>query len=589
MSPVLDRKFWFRRKMSIALRASAAGLLSLAVISCSDAGGERAASAPKSAANVVAPGDFAGTPARVRRMSPEQYANTIHYIFGNDIRVGAALTPLPRTDGLQASGAASVGMTIGEIQQLQSAASAIAAQILDKGNPGERIAPRRDFIVPCKPANPSAADDVCAAKFIKQTGRLLYRRALPDATVASLVADANRGATNLKDFYAGLGSVVEGMLIDPNVLMISDTTEPDPRTPGKRRLDSYSVAARLSFFLWNAGPDEMLLTAAEKGELQTAKGRAKVVTAMMASPRLEQGVRAFFDDMFGFEEFVGLAKDPATYPMVTGQTLIDAREQTLRTVVDHLLTRSEDYRDLYTTRATFMSAALAPVYQVQPSLGWVPYEFPADSPRVGLLSQVSFLALHSHPARSSATKRGKALRELLLCQKVPAPPANVDFSAVENPDARLRTARERLNFHSQNPVCAGCHKITDPMGLALEQFDGAGRYRASEKGVKLDVSGTLDGKPFTDVAGLGQALHDHPALPGCLVRRMYSYGTGGPLSRADDPAIKALSGAFAQTGYKVPDLMRMIATSEAFLDVVEPNPSPARTAGLTSQSDVKVN
>jgi hypothetical protein len=585
VSPVSNFESKSRRKFAAALRASAAGLLAFGAVACSDGAPERAA-APTTPTAVA---DFDGTPARVRRMSPEQYANTIHYIFGDDVRVVAALTPLPRTDGLQASGAASVGMTIGEIQQLQSAASAIAAQILDKGNPGERIAPRRDYLVPCKPANPAAADDVCAAKFIKQTGRLLYRRPLSDATLTSLVADAKRGATNLKDFYAGLGTVIEGMLIDPNVLMIADTTEPDPKNPGKRRLDSYSIAARLSFFLWNAGPDDMLLTAAEKGELQTAKGRAKVVAAMMASPRLEQGVRAFFDDMFGFEEFIGLAKDPATYPMVTGQTLIDAREQTLRTVVDHLVTHNGDYRDLFTTRATFMSPALAPVYQVQPALGWVPYEFPEGSPRVGLLSQVSFLALHSHPARSSATKRGKALRELLLCQRVPPPPANVDFSAVENPDSRLRTARERLNFHSQNPVCAGCHKITDPMGLALEQFDGAGRFRTSEKGVQLDVTGTLDGKAFTDVAGLGQALHDHPALASCLVRRLYSYGTGGPLSRADDPAIKVLTGAFVQAGHKVPDLMRTIATSDAFFEVVERVPSPARTAGMTSQSDVKAN
>jgi len=575
----------FRHKF--LLPASAACLLALGVVACSDAGSERAAPAAAAAPAVA---DFAGTPARVRRMSPEQYANTIHYIFGNDIRVVSALTPLPRTDGLMASGAATVGMTIGEIQQLQSTASSIAAQILDKGNPGERIAPRRDYLVPCKPANLAAADDVCAAKFIKQTGRLLYRRALAETTIAGLVGDANRGATNLKDFYAGLATVIEGMLIDPNVLMIADTTEPDPNNPGKRRLDGYSVAARLSFFLWNASPDDMLLTAAEKGELQTAKGRAKIVAAMMASPRLEQGARAFFDDMFGFEEFIGLAKDPAAYPMVTGQTLIDAREQTLRTVVDHLIVRNQDYRDLYTTRSTFMAPSLAPVYQVvQPSLGWVAWEFPENSPRVGLLSQVSFLALHAHPARSSATKRGKALRELLLCQRVPAPPANVDFSAVENPDVRLRTARERLDFHSQNPVCAGCHKITDPMGLALEQFDGAGRYRATEKGVALDVSGTLDGKAFTDVAGLGQALHDHPALPSCLVRRMYGYGTGGPLSRADNPAVAALSAAFTQSGYKVPDLMRMIATSDAFLEVVEPEPSPARTAGMASHPDVKAN
>ena len=586
MKLCLRRSFTFGRT---GVGAFGAALLALGVAGCSDATVERAAPAQAVAAASAAP-DIGGTPARVRRMTPEQYANTIHYIFGDDIRVGQALTPLPRTDGLLASGAATVGMTVGELQQLQRTASSVASQILDKGNPGLRIAPRRDYLLPCKPASAAAADDACAAKFISQTGRLLYRRAMPQATVAGLVADANRGATQLKDFYAGLQTVIEGMLIDPNVLMIADTTEPDPNNPGQRRLDAYSVAARLSFFLWDAAPDEALLQAAEKGELHTAKGRARAVAAMMASPRLEDGVRAFFDDMFGFEEFAILAKDPATYPMITGQTLIDAREQTLRTVVDHLVLKNQDYRDLFTTRATFMSPSLAPVYQVVPQRGWSPYEFPEGSPRVGILSQVSFLALHSHPARSSATKRGKALRELLLCQRVPPPPANVDFSAVENPDSRLRTARERLDVHSGNPVCAGCHKITDPMGLALENFDGAGRFRETEKGVKLDVSGALDGKAFTTVAGLGQALHDHPALPSCLVRRMYSYATGGPLSRAENPSVTTLTSAFAQTGFKVPDLLRMIATSEAFLEVVEPVPPPGRTAGLTSpHGDVKVN
>jgi len=585
VSPVYFRQTLSCQRLSGGLRMGIAGIAVFGLLACSDGGSDRTV-LPGSAA--VA--DFDGTPARVRRMTPEQFANTVHYIFGDDIRVGQALTPLPRTDGLLASGAASVGITVGELQQLQRTASSIAAQVMDHGNPGLRIAPRRDYLVPCKPADVAAADDACASKFIKQTSRLLFRRPLPGSTITDLVADARRGAGDLNDFYAGLAVVLEGMLIDPNVLLIADTTEPDPNNPGKRRLDSYAIASRLSFFLWDAAPDEALLQAAEKGELYTASGRARAVSAMMASPRLEGGVRAFFDDMFGFEEFAIVSKDPATYPMITGQTLIDAREQTLRTVVDHLVTRNVDYRDLFTTRMTFMAPSLAPVYQVQPSLGWVPFEFPADSPRVGVLSHVSFLALHAHPARSSATKRGKALRELLLCQRVPSPPANVDFSAVENPDVRLRTARERLDLHNSNPVCAGCHKITDPMGLALENFDGAGRFRTTEKGVELDVSGSLDGKTFTTIDGLGQALHDHPALPTCLVRRMYSYGTGGPLSRGDSPAVAALTTAFAQSGYKVPDLLRTIAMSEAFIEVVDPVPPPARTAGLASaHADAKVN
>ena len=400
---------------------ASAAVAVLGLAGCSQQGaGSSAAKAPAAGAAQVS--DYSGTVARVRRMTPEQYHNTVAYIFGNDLEVGAPFAPLRRTDGLLASGAASVGITTGELQQLQRSASAIAAQVIDKGSIEQNTPSRRDFLIPCKPADETAADDACATLFVKSMGRLLYRRPLPEARVAEFVAGARKGASDLKNFYSGLAGVIEGMLLDPKVLLIADLTEPDPTHPGKQRLDAYSLASRLSFFLWDAAPDDQLIKDAESGLLFTAKGRAKVVDRMLASPRLEAGVRAFFDDMFGFEDFGNLAKDASVYPMMTGATIKDAREQTLRTVIDQLVTRKMDYRDIYTSRQTFMSPALATVYQVPTKPGWVPYEFPADSPRVGLLTQISFLALHAHPARSSPTYRGKALRERLLCQKVPRRP-----------------------------------------------------------------------------------------------------------------------------------------------------------------------
>jgi len=558
---------------------AAACIAILSLAGCSPDAAPPVANAPA----VAAAADYTGTMARVRRLTPEQYRNTVAYVFGGDLEVGVPFAPLRRTDGLLASGAASVGITTGELQQLQRSASTIAAQVIDKGNIELNTPSRREFLIPCKPADETTADDACAKRFITSIGRLLYRRPLSEARVAEFVTGAHKGAIDLSNFYSGLAGVVEGMLLDPEVLMVADLTEADPANPGKQRLDAYSLASRLSLFLWNASPDDQLLKDAESGLLFTARGRAKVVDRMLASPRLEGGVRAFFDDMFGFEDFGNLAKDATIYPVMTGATIKDAREQTLRTVVNHLITRKMDYRDLYTSRQTFMSPALATLYQVPTKPGWVPYEFPEGSPRIGLLTQISFLALHAHPARSSPTYRGKALRERLLCQRVPPPPANVDFSALENPDPRLRTARERLQAHSENPVCGGCHKITDPMGLVLENFDGAGRFRTTEKGAPIDSSGALDGKQFDSVAGLGAAMHDHPALTSCLVRRLYSYGTGGPLTRGDNAAVETLNKAFGEGGYRLPGLLRMIATSEAFYEVVEA-PVEQKTADLSAHS-----
>jgi hypothetical protein len=504
-------------------------------------------------------------------MTGKQYSQTLAYLFGTDISesVPAPLPPLPRTDGLLASGASVIGVTSDQLQQLQQAAASVAAQVVDEEH--------RDFLIPCKPASATAADAACATQFLKETGRLWYRHPLDDAKVAKLVGEAGAAADQLKDFYAGLASALEGMLVSPEALFIVDVSEPDPDQPGQRRLNAYSLASRLSFFLWNAAPDDELLRAAESGELYTKKGRERVVDAMLASSRLEDGVRAFFDDMMMFNDFDSLAKDSLAYPMVTGATLADAREQTLRTVVDHLITKDQDYRDLFTTRSTFMSMNLAAVYGVPTVNGWVPYEFPEDSSRAGLLTQVSFLAAHAHPARSSPTRRGKALRELFLCQIVPPPPPNVDFSLLEDADGTLKTARERLNVHASNASCAGCHLITDPMGLALENFDGAGRYRETEDGATLDTSGNLDGKHYTGVEGLTTALRDHPALPTCLVKRAYSYGTGGPISLTNDREILAHFGErFAKVGYKVPDLFREIALSHAFSQVRE-RKGPAAT------------
>lgn len=547
----------------------------VALTCCSKSGSEYVATAHAAAS--AEPKDD-GSLERVRLISQEQYFATITDMFGTDMRIPAQFPPLIRTDGLLASGAESAGVTATGLEQYQQAAAVLAARIVDPAH--------RDFLIPCRPASPSAADAACARRFLKTTGRLLYRGRLDDAELARLVERAGKAADQLKDFYAGLSIALEGMLISPHFLFIVDTSQPDPGHLGRRRLDGYSIASRLSFFLWNSAPDDALLKSAEKGELYTPLGRARAVDRLLASPRTEAGVRAFFDDMLAFDDFDNLAKDPAIYPAFTGATALDAREQTLRTIVDLLLVKKADYRDLYTTRSTFISPALAALYRVPSAPTWEPYEFPADSPRVGLLTQISFLAVHAHPGRSSATLRGKALRETLLCQKVPRPPSNVDFSIVEDPNAHFHTARERLTAHRSNPVCAGCHKIMDPIGLGLENFDGAGAFRVAERGMVIDPSGTLDGHTFSDPIGLSKALHDHPALPTCLVKRIYAYGVGGSLSPNDGPALAYFNARFREQGYRLPDLLRTIALSNAFSEVAEKHNSPPglKTAAVSSSA-----
>ncbi len=555
-------------------KSALAVVATVALASCSGQAVQKSASIKPAASASVGEAPSGSTARRLRLITAEQYRNTLAYVFGPSITIPSAFAPMTRTDGLLGVGTSLAGVTASQMEIYQKTAATAAAQVVNERN--------RYFLVPCTPNAADAADDACARTFLAAVGRLVYRRPLPDDRLNEYVVEANASATKLKDFYAGLGAALEGMLLSPRVLMVSERGEPDPAHAGQQRLDGYSLASRLSFFLWNAAPDDLLLKAAASGELHTQKGLSKTVDRMLASPRLEGGMRAFFDDMFAFDSFDNLAKDGQIYPVFTGVAVQDAREQTLRTAIDHLVTKDKDYRDLFTTRSTFISPSLATIYKLPTTPGWNAYEFPADSPRMGLVTQISFLAGHAHPGRSSPTLRGKALREILLCQTVPRPPANVDFSAVENPSSTIKTQRDRVALHLKNPVCAGCHKITDPMGLALENFDGAGQFRITEKGEAIDASGSLDGKEFKDVTGLAVALHDHPQVPSCLVKRVFAYGTGSPISSDEQQTLDYLNKSFAGGGYRLKNLIRTVVLSSAFSTVSDNSPAPAKSASTSA-------
>jgi hypothetical protein len=369
------------------------------------------------------------------------------------------------------------------------------------------------------------------------------------------------------------------MLSSPEFLYVTEVVEPDPDNAGRLRLDGYSKAARLSLFLWDSLPDEQLLDAAEAGELHERAGLARQIERMLEPTRLERGVRAFFSDFLRLEDFVSISKDPVIYPAFTYEAGQGAHEQTLRMVVDHLLTRHADYRELFTSEHTFVDGALGPLYQsAVPSdarRDWIPLQM-ERARSAGLLTSVSFLASHSHPGRSSPTLRGLAIREIFLCQEIPDPPPNVDFKLFEGLTGQM-TARDRLRAHSTDPVCVGCHKLTDPIGLALENFDGAGQFRTVENGTAIDASGEFDGQRFSNVAEFGRALHDHPALAPCLAKRLYAYGVGRDPGKEERQWLRWIVSRFESDGYRFPELLREIASSSAFYAVSANEQSAAPT------------
>jgi hypothetical protein len=508
----------------------------------------------------------------LRRLTELQYKNIIRDVFGPDIKIGGRFDPDMREEGLLEVGAGQASISASALGQYVTMARSVAEQVLDEKH--------RAAFVRCAPASVTKRDDACAKEFLSKAGRILYRRSLEKDELADLVNGAGLTADTLGDFYSGLQTSLATALQSPAFLFRWEVQEQDSKRKGAARIDSYSKAARLSFFLWNTTPDTQLLAAAESGDLHTERGLAREVDRMLASPRLEGGVRAFFYDMFGLDGMHTLVKDTTLYPKYSFKIAADAEEQTLRTVVDVLLTQSGDYRDVFTTPKTFLTRQLGTIYGVPirgPSAGgtpdgWQPYEFAADDPRIGVLAQPSFLGMHSHAGRTSPTLRGKALREGILCQKVPDPPGVVDFNIVqdtENPD--YKTVRQRLTAHATEPMCVGCHKITDPIGLAMENFDTVGGYREKENGMLIDTSGTVDGTSFDDAAGLAKAIHDHPATTSCLVNRVFSYAAGRSPTDGENAWLKQkVEKSFATAGYRIVPLLRQISLADAFFVVSEP-------------------
>jgi hypothetical protein len=512
-----------------------------------------------------------------RRLTESQYRHAIADAFGADIVINARFEPERREDGLQAVGSAQLSVTTTGLEQYLAVARSVADQVVDET--------RREKLLGCAPSSQGAAAETCAETFLKRTGHQLFRRPLSADEIAGFRSVWKNAFDKSGDFGKAISLSLVSVLMSPEFLFRIERAEPDPAKAGAYRLDAYGKAMRLSFTLWDAPPDAELAAVARSGDIHDPSALAGQIDRMLASPRLEAGVRAFFTDMLQFETFDTLSKDAATYPNFSQSVADSAREETLRFLVDHLVTRAADYRGIFTSRDTILNRALASVYDVPyPSAEpWTQFTFPEKSERSGVLTQVTFLSLFSHPGSSSPTIRGVKMNEIFACIATPPPPPDVDFSKVQA--LEKGTVRTRLIDHMTNPGCSSCHLLSDPPGLALERFDGLGQYRTMENGAPIDVSADFGGRKFVGSAGLGQYLHDSANVPACLVRRVHAYGAGRPSSASDMKQIASETEAFAASGYRWAALLRGILSDPQFYTVSAPEGAPRVQAAENSSGE----
>jgi Protein of unknown function (DUF1592)/Protein of unknown function (DUF1588)/Protein of unknown function (DUF1585) len=326
-------------------------------------------------------------------------------------------------------------------------------------------------------------------------------------------------------------------------------------------LDPFELATRLSYFFWNTTPDDMLLEAAAKGETLTDDGLGRQIERLAGSVRAVEAQRQFFSELFRLGRLDILPQLPAYYPSMSPTFGASAREETLRLVQD-VVSRGADYRELFRSKQGFLNAEMSALYGTPSDSSAVATTLPDE--RAGILSRAAFLAMNGHASSTSPTKRGKYVREVMLCQVIAPPPPNANVGLREAASPVPRTLRENLALHATNPVCAACHSSLDPVGLGIEEFDGIGAHRTMEAGRPIDDSGQFDRTPFAGAAELGTIVAEDVELGPCLVQNLLRYATGHLENGGDRAVEQALSQNFEAHGRSVASLFAVAATSASF-------------------------
>jgi hypothetical protein len=513
------------------------------------AAGVGAAGAGADAGSGVGFEPAAGT---LRRLTVEQYRNSVRDLLGEPLTLPEELEPDTAQNGFFAIAAAKATVSPVAAEKFEAAAYSLAAQALAPA--------RRENFVGCAPSGD--IDTACTRAFLTKLGGRAFRRPLSDAEVSRYVAVAEAAAKALGDFHGGLEFAVAGLLQSPDFLFRVELGEADPASDARLRYGDYEMASRLSYALWNTTPDVALLAAAARKELGTSAGLAREVERLIASPRAKAALDSFHAERLGLADLSLLSKSDAVYMGLNDELRDVIREDLLRTLAE--LGDGGDFLELFETRVAFVSPALAAIYGVSVSGSDVQrVELPRGSDRIGVLGKAAFLALNAHASETSPTLRGKYIRERFLCESIPAPPPNV-VPVLDEPDPNAPTMRDRLKRHASDAACSSCHRQMDPLGLSLEHFDAIGRFRDDDHGHALDVSGNLDGKTFAGPVELSALLRDDPRTAACIARQLYRYATAHVESEREEQQIAWLVKTFQDSGHDFSALLRAVVQSDGF-------------------------
>jgi mono/diheme cytochrome c family protein len=505
----------------------------------------------------------------LRRLTHSQYNNTVRDLLGDYSRPADRFPPEDFVGGFK-----NQTRTQSIPPVLEDAYSTAAERMaLNAFRAGDV-----NGLVPCKPA--SAKDEKCRDQFVRSFGEKAFRRPLTDVEVRRYNELFATQAARTGKFLEGARVVVEAMLQSPKFLFHVTGGE-----PGSAQRD-YAMANRLSYFLWDTMPDRALLDAAAKGELRTPEGLERVARTMLQDKRARQAADEFFSQWLRFDRMLTAAKDDGRYPSFTPE-LAAMMVQETKMLLGHLVWNDLNFMDAFTADYSFINADLARLYGLpEPAGEFEMVKFPASLPRAGILGQATFLASTTGPVETTPTARGLFVREHLLCQVVPNPPPGVNTNLPEPATAEAaRAKRERMLQHVENPTCSSCHRLMDPIGFGLENYDAVGAWRDKEivdihsgfgegrrsKPVNVDITaaGEIAGvanSTFSDSRGLGRVLASSPICQDCVPKQLFRYAFGRSETPSDRPTLTAAAEAFRRSGFKFKEILISFVRSPQFVE-----------------------
>jgi len=427
--------------------------------------------------------------------------------------------------------------------------------------------PTRRMVFSCRPTSSDEARP-CAREIVARMAAKAYRRPVRQNDVAGLMTFYDRGASD-GGFEGGIRTALQAMLTSPHFLFRMEERPANVRPGDIYRISDIDLASRLSFFLWGSPPDEQLLRLAQDGDLSNSSEIERQVRRMMADPRAEALATRFAAQWLRLQDLEKVQPDALTYPYFD-QTLADAMHRETEFLFANLVAEDRSVLELLTADYTFVNERLARHYGIPGVTGTdfrrVSY---VDDTRRGLLGHGSILTLTSHPDRTSPVLRGKWVLEVLLGSPPPPPPPDIPaFEETDGAsDGRFLTVRERMEEHRANPACTSCHKVIDPIGVALENFDVTGAWRARDNGNLVDPASELyDGTPLAGPADLRNALLNRPEVFfRVLTENLMAYALGRRVEYYDMPTIRSITREAAKNDYKISSFVLGVVQSPAFL------------------------